>query len=154
VQVTRARQIVNVAAVLAMALGAGAAFAQAPGGPVMKSQVKPGLYEQKTMADLTQMPGVPKGQEKNVETKQRCITQAEVDKGIQVAPGCTLKNQNVTGTTVEFTSTCRDGATHEMKIATNAGGFTADMKMAGNRDGTPFAMTLHSESRYLGPCKE
>jgi hypothetical protein len=131
------------------------ALAQSPGPTLLKGRVKAGLYEQKTQSEVSGIPGVPPGQEKHVESRQRCISQAESDKGIELAPGCTLKSQVVSGNIAQFISECRDGAVHDMKITTTATGFTSDMKSEGKgRDGAPFALTMHSESRYIGPCKD
>jgi hypothetical protein len=137
-----------------VALLAGAAFAQPPANGLLKGHVKAGLYEQKTEGEVSGVPGLPPGQERHVETTRRCVTQAEADKGIELAPGCTLKSQNISGNTAQFAAECRDGATHAMKITTTPTGFTSEMKTTGKqRDGTPFSVSMRSESRYLGPCR-
>jgi hypothetical protein len=130
------------------------AFSQSTGTALLKGRVKAGLYEQKTESEVSGIPDLPPGQEKHVETRQRCISQAESDKGIALAPDCTLKTQVISGNIAHFTSECRDGAVHDMKITTTATGFTSDMTSSGKgRDGTPFSLSMHSESRYLGRCK-
>jgi hypothetical protein len=144
------------AVVAALAVFACSAAAQAPDGRnLLKGKVKPGLYENVTHSEMKGVPGVKKGQEKSTETRQRCVTQEELDKGIEFPGNCAIRKRDDTGSSVQLVAECKDGAVHEFRIAATAGGFSSEMKTVGkNPDGSAVSLAMRSESRYLGPCKD
>lgn len=142
-----------VALAATIALFASGAAAQAVGGKsLMHGKVKPGLYEHTSHTEMNGVPGVKKQQEKVTETRQACMTQEDIDRGIEFEKGCTIKKREDSASGAHVIAECRDGA-HDFRITSKAGGFSTDMKSVGkNRDGSPTSLVVHSESRYLGPC--
>ena len=130
-----------------------AVAAQQPDGKnLFKGRVKPGMYEFKT---LTEMGGITgsKQQEKTTETEKRCVTAAEVDKGVELRSDCKVKDFKQTASSFEIVSTCPDGSLQEMRVAINASGFTSEIKAASTQKGKEHNMLMRSEARYLGACK-
>lgn len=131
------------------------AAAQAPDGKaIFKGRVKPGLYQQVDQNETRGMAGVPKGQEKTTETKQRCITPAEIDQGLEFRNDCKFTKNEQTNSSMYLVAQCPDGSVTEFRLAATANGFTTDFVSKGkNADGSPLVMSLRSEAKYLGACK-
>ena len=126
--------------------------AAAAGKDAFKSRVKPGLYEMTVETDMSGVPGVPKGKEKHTEKRQQCVTQQDVDRGIEDDPNCPTTAFSAAGNQVSMATSCNDGAQVETKMVFNATGYTADMKVSGKRDGKPYTATHKMSTRYVGPC--
>jgi hypothetical protein len=122
------------------------------GKEAFKGKLKPGLYEMTVESDMTNMPGVPKDKGKNTEKRQQCITQQDVDKGIENDPNCPTTSYNTSGNNISTTATCKDGAQLEMKMAFSPTGYTAEMKVNAKHDGKPIGSTHKMTTRYIGPC--
>lgn len=135
------------------ALVAGSALAQSPPGKKFYENIKPGLYKQTAVHEMKGM-GVPKEQEKGTETIERCVTKAEVDKGLEMRGDCTVKKEEVTASAIHMVAQCKDGSMNEVRMAQMPGGYNMEMKSAGKGpDGKPFSMNMKLEAKYIGPCK-
>lgn len=149
-------------AIAAFGLAAAVAAAQAPapapapgeGFAPFKGKVKDGLYEMKTDHDMSGVPGVPKEHQKGSETKQRCVSKEELDRGIRAGRGCKVTSSKDSGNTATIRMECQDGAVTEMNLALNPGGYSTEMKTTGKQDGKAFSSTFRSAARYLGPCPQ
>jgi hypothetical protein len=151
--VTAIRVVRLLAACGAAAMSCAGAAQQPDGKALLKGRVKPGMYETKAYNDLSGMPGVPKEQQKTTETHTRCVTAAEVDKGVELRSDCKVKDFKQTAASFEIVSTCPDGSLQELRIATTATGFSSVVKSESREKGKEHNMTMRTESRYLGACK-
>jgi len=159
--------VLRCCAAAGLALFATAVAAQAPapapapspapaagGKGLLLGKVKPGLYENQVTSELSGLPGVPAEQQKSTETQHKCVTSADIDKGIDLPAGCTIKTLDETASGMHATAECRDGSTSEFRIAATDSGFSSEFKSTGmGRDGKPFFARLRTEGKYLGPCK-
>lgn len=147
-------RVVRLLAACGVAAMSCAAAAQQPDARnLLKGRVKPGMYETKAYNDLSGMPGVPKEQQKTTETHTRCVTAAEVDKGVELRSDCKVKDFRQTAASFEIVSQCPDGSLQELRIASTATGFSSVVKSASKEKGKEHSMTMRTESRYLGACK-
>jgi hypothetical protein len=136
------------------AMSCAAAAAQQPDAKnLLKGRVKPGMYETKAYNDLSGMPGIPKDQQKTTETHTRCVTAAEVDKGVELRSDCKVKDFRQTASSFEIVSRCPDGSLQELRIAATPTGFSSVVKSESKEKGKAHNMTMRTESRYLGACK-
>ena len=131
---------------------ADAKAAAAVGRNALKGKMKPGLYEVLAEVDMSDVPGVPADKKRQSSKSQECITQEEVDKGVDLDPACPVKSFASTASEVSFASVCRDGTTAETKLTFNAAGYTADMKSTQQHQGKPIVITQKMRARYLGAC--
>lgn len=137
----------------AAALAAAGALAQAPSGKKFYEGIPPGLYRQVSVTEMKGM-GLPKEQEKETETKDRCVTSAELAKGVDMRTDCTVKKNEQTASGAHIVMQCKDGSLNEYRLAKSAGGYSSEIKSEGKSpDGKPFAMSMKMEGKYLGPCK-
>ena len=128
------------------------AKAAAVGRDALKGKMKPGFYEVLAEVDMSNVPGVPADKKRQSSKSQECITQEEVDKGIDLDPACPVKSFASTANEVSFASVCRDGTTAETKLTFNAAGYTADMKSTQQHQGKPIVITQKMRARFLGAC--
>lgn len=152
----------------AVALAAGGAWAQAKdakpkdakppaavpdeGFAPFKGKLKEGLYEIKTEHDMTGVPGIPKEHAKGSDTKQRCVSRQELDRGVRAGKGCKVASAKESGNTATVRMECQDGAVTDMKIALTGNGYATEMATSGKQDGKAFNTTIKAQTRYLGPC--
>ena len=159
------------AAIASAALAAGAQQAQPPaaskappaakapavapnaGRDAFKGRLKPGLYEMTVDTDMGNMPGVPKDKVKSTETRRKCITQQDVDKGIEPDPNCPMTAYAQAGNQVSTSSICKDGAALDSKMTFNPNGYLAEMKVSGTIEGKKVGSAHRMTTKYLGPCK-
>jgi hypothetical protein len=145
--------------------GAGTGSAPAPspapaagGKGLLLGKVKPGLYENQVTSELSGLPGVPAEQQKSTETQHKCVTPADIDKGIDLPAGCTIKTLDETASGMHATAECRDGSTSEFRIAATDSGFSSEFKSTGmgataspsSRGCEPRANTSAPANRKLG----
>lgn len=155
------------AAVAAAALGAALAWAQPKTAPApapaakakpatqpMKGRVKEGQYELVRENDLTEVPGVPPNAQKGREKREVCLTKADIERGVEPSPGCSVKKVSESKAAVAIAMACTDGTTTDLAMAFKPGGYTSDITSRGLQDGKPFTSRFHSEAKYLGPCKK
>jgi hypothetical protein len=142
------------AAASSFALAQAPAPAPAPGAGFapFKGKLKEGLYEMKSEHDMSGVPGVPKEHHKGAETKQRCMTRAEADRGINAGKGCKIASSKESGNNANVRMECQDGTVTEMALALTPNGYTSEMKTTGKQDGKSFTSIFRSQARYLGPC--
>ena len=126
--------------------------ASGQGKDAFKGKLKPGLYEMIVETDMTGMPGVPNDKAENTEKRQKCITQAEIDKGIEDDPNCPATSYSASGNTINIASTCKDGARLDMKMVMGSNGYTAEMKVNAKHEGKSFGSTHKMTTKYIGPC--
>ena len=117
-----------------------------------KGKLKDGLYEIKTDHDMTGVPGIPKEHAIGSETKQKCVSREELDRGVRAGKGCKIASANESGNNATVRMECQDGAVTEMKMALTTGGYTTVMNTSGKQDGKPFSSSFKAQTRYLGPC--
>jgi hypothetical protein len=123
------------------------------GRDAFKGKLKPGLYEMTVEADMTGMPGIPKDKALQKETRQKCITQQEVDRGIESDPNCPMTAFAAAGNKISMAARCKDGAALETTMLFNPGGYSAEMKVSGMHEGKKVGSTHKMTTRYLGACK-
>lgn len=141
------------AAVAALAAGAGAAAAQTP-KDLFKGKVKEGLYEVKSEADLSGVPGIPKEAAKRSETRQRCLTKQDVERGIEAGKDCEVKSYKPSAGGADIVMTCKDGSSTDMKFAFGGNTFKSEMRTTGTQEGKSFVSVFRSEAKHVGPCPE
>jgi hypothetical protein len=143
------------AALLLAASGAGAqpkdANADGAFAP-FKGKLKEGLYEIKTDHDMSGVPGIPKEHAKGSETKQRCVSRQELDRGVRAGKDCKIASAKESGNSANVRMECKDGAVTDMKIALTGNGYATEMTTTGKQDGKAFNTSIKSQTRYLGPC--
>lgn len=141
------------AAVAALAAGAGAAAAQTP-KDLFKGKVKEGLYEVKSEADLSGVPGIPKEAAKRSETRQRCLTKQDVERGIEAGKDCEVKSYKPSAGGANIVMACKDGSSTDMKFAFGGNTFKSEMRTTGTQEGKSFVSVFRSEAKHVGPCPE
>jgi hypothetical protein len=114
--------------------------------------MKDGLYEIKSQYDMSAVPGVPKGSQKGAETKQRCVSRAELERGIHAGSGCKIASARESGSNANVRMECQDGTATEIALVLNATGYDSELRTTGMQDGKAFTSVFRSQSRYLGPC--
>jgi hypothetical protein len=112
--------------------------------------MKPGQYDYTVKME---MPGMPF--QMPPQNFQRCVTQADVDKGKQYDnqsdrnSDCEIKNLKQSAGKVSFDLACKDGTTgHAEYSGTET---TMSGKTVMNREGT--AMTMAMTAKRVGDCK-
>jgi hypothetical protein len=112
--------------------------------------MKPGMYDYTVKME---MPGMPF--QMPPQNFQRCVSQADVDKGKQYdnqsdrGSDCEVKNMKQSGNKVSFDLACKDGTTgHAEYSATDT---TMSGKTVMTREGTP--MTMAMSAKRVGDCK-
>ena len=125
----------------------------AQGRDAFKGKLKPGLYEVTMESDMSNTPGVPKDKAKHVDKRQQCITQQEVDKGIEHDPNCPVSSFASSGNQISISATCKDGARTDTRMTFTPNGYTAEMKVSAKHEGKAVGSTHKVTSRYIGPCK-
>lgn len=138
-------------AAIALALAADA-FAQAGTKDLFKGKVREGLYEVKGEADLTGVPGIAKDAARTSETRKRCMTKAEIERGVEAGKDCTVTSYKDSGSAANIVMTCKDGASTEMKFTFAADAFTSELRTAGKDDGKPFVSIFKTSAKYVGAC--
>ena len=131
---------------------AGGASAQATAKNVFKGKVKEGLYEVRNEADLSGVPGIPKEQVKSSETRKRCMTPQEIERGVEPAKDCKVNSYKEAGSVTTVVMQCQDGAVTEMKFTFAADGFSSEMRTTGKDEGKPFVSVFRSQAKHLGAC--
>jgi hypothetical protein len=139
------------AAVASLAAGT-AASAPQTAKDLFKGKVKEGLYEVKSEADLSGVPGIPKEAAKRSETKQRCLTRQDVDRGIEAGRDCEVRNYRESPGGANLVMACKDGSSTDMKFAFGGGTFTSEMRTTGKQEGKSFVSVFRSEAKHIGPC--
>lgn len=139
------------AAVASLAAGP-AASAPQTSRDLFKGKVKEGLYEVKSEADLTGVPGIPKEAAKRSETKQRCLTRQDVDRGIEAGRDCEVKSYKPSAAEASIVMACKDGSSTDMKFAFGGNTFTSEMRTTGTQEGKSFVSVFRSEAKHIGPC--
>ena len=141
------------AAVAALAAGAGTAAAQTP-RDLFKGKVKEGLYEVKSEADLSGVPGIPKEAARRSETRQRCLTKQDVERGIEAGKDCEVKSYKPSAGGANIVMACKDGSSTDMKFAFGGNTFKSEMRTTGTQEGKSFVSVFRSEAKHVGPCPE
>jgi hypothetical protein len=147
-------------AVAALAsLATAAAFAQQkPQQPqprdLFKGKVKEGLYEVRSDADLSGVPGIPKEAAKRSETRQRCLTRQDVERGVEAGKECEVKSYKPSATAASVVMQCKDGSVTDMKFAFGSGTFSSEARTSGEQDGKAFVSVFRSEAKHIGPCPQ
>lgn len=144
-----------------LVLAAAAALAAAPAAAapqtskdLFKGKVKEGLYEVKSEADLSGVPGIPKEAAKRSETKQRCLTKQDVDRGVEAGKDCEVKHYKPSAEGANLVMACKDGSSTDMKFAFGGNTFKSEMRTTGTQEGKTFVSVFRSEAKHLGPCPE
>ena len=122
------------------------------GKDAFKGKLKPGLYEMLVESDMSNMPGMPKDKGKGSEKRQKCISQQEIDRGVENDPNCPTTAYAASGNQISMSAACKDGAKLETKMVFTGNGYTAEMKVSGTHDGKPIGSTHKMTTKYLGPC--
>ena len=141
------------AAVASLAAGPLAAAPQTS-KDLFKGKVKEGLYEVKSEADLSGVPGIPREAAQRSETKQRCLTRKDVDRGIEAGKDCEVKNYTESPGGANLVMACKDGSSTDMKFAFGGNTFTSEMRTTGKQEGKSFVSVFRSEAKHLGPCPQ
>lgn len=123
------------------------------GKDAFKNRLKPGLYEINVEVDMGNTPGVPKDKARQTDKRQRCITQQEVDHGIEHDPNCPTTAYSSAGNQIRIAALCNDGARLETRMTFGPAGYTAEMKVNATHEGKPVNQTHRMTTKYLGPCK-
>ncbi|HET7729011.1 MAG TPA: DUF3617 family protein [Usitatibacter sp.] len=129
-----------------------AAPAPAAGATSFKGKVKEGMYDVKSEYDMSNVPGVPKEQAKGSQTKQRCVTKSEIDKGVSAGKGCQIASAKESGSTTTVRMECQDGSVTEMKLVFSPGGYNSEVRTTGKQEGKAFSSVFRSQAKYVGPC--
>jgi hypothetical protein len=139
----------------AAALAAGPAVsAPATSRDLFKGKVKEGLYEMKSEADLSGVPGIPKEAAKNSETRQRCLTRQYIDRGIEAGKDCEVKDYKQSAGGANILMACKDGSSTEMKFVFSGDTFSSETRTTGKDEGKSFVSLFRSNARHLGPCPQ
>ena len=145
--------IARIAATSALALAFAAdAGAQANPKDLFKGKIREGLYEVKSEADLTGVPGMPKEQARRSESRQRCMAKPEIERGVESGKDCSITSFKDSGSSAHLVMTCKDGATTDMKFTFAADAFTSELRTAGKDEGKPFVSIFKTSAKYVGPC--
>lgn len=151
-QEVSAPRLLAIAACGAALAAAPQALAQAGAKDVFKGKVREGLYEVKSEADLSGVPGIPKPQMKSSETRQRCVTSQEVDRGVAPGKDCQVKSFKEGGGSANVVMECKDGSVTDMKFTFGSGTFATEMRVTGKQDGKPFVSVFRSQAKHIGAC--
>lgn len=141
-------------ALLALAICAAPAAWSQDMKDAFKGRMKEGLYQIRSDADLTAVPGMPKESARRSETRETCVTKADLERGIQAAKDCKVKSYKAEGKTVRFSSECTDGSRTDMRMTFSESGFVSETTSRGTHEGKPFVSRFRSEAKLLGPCKD
>ena len=112
--------------------------------------MKPGMYAYTVKME---MPGMPF--QMPPQNFERCVTQADVDKGKQYdnqserGSDCEIKNLKQSAGKATFDLACKDGTTGKAEYALTGDGMTGKTVM--NRQGT--AVTMAMSAKRTGDCK-
>jgi len=112
--------------------------------------MKPGMYAYTVKME---MPGMPFAMPP--QNFERCVTQADVDKGKQYdnqsdrGSDCEIKNLKQSAGKTTFDLACKDGTTGKAEYTATGDGMTGKTVMT--RDGTP--MTMAMTAKRSGDCK-
>ena len=142
-----------VAAVAALAAGPAAAAPQTT-QDLFKGKVKEGLYEVKSETDLSGVPGIPREAAKRSETRQRCLTKQDVDRGIEAGKDCEVKSYKPSAGGASIVMACKDGSSTDMKYAFAGNTLKSEMRTTGTQEGKSFVSMFRSEATRIGPCPE
>ena len=132
------------AAVASLAAGP-AASAPQTSKDLFKGKVKEGLYEVKSEADLSGVPGIPKEAAKRSETKQRCLTRQDIDRGIEAGKDCEVKDYRQSAGGANIVMACKDGSSTDMKFAFGGDTFSSETRTTGTHEGKSFVSLFRSE---------
>jgi hypothetical protein len=133
-----------------MRIAYGLALLALPAAALAADTMKPGMYDYTVKME---MPGMPF--QMPPQQFQRCVTQADVDKGKQYdnqsdrGSDCEVKNLKQAAGKTSFDLTCKDGTTGKAEYAFTGDGMTGKTVM--NREGT--AMTMAMSAKRVGDCK-
>ena len=141
------------AAVASLAAGP-AASAPQTAKDLFKGKVKEGLYEVKSEADLSGVPGIPKEAAKRSETRQRCLTKQDVERGIEAGKDCEVKSYKPSAGGANIVMACKDGSSTDMKFAFGGNTFKSEMRTTGKQEGKSFVSVFRSEAKHIGPCPD
>lgn len=123
-----------------------------PAAALAGGGMKPGQY---TYTVKMEMPGMPFAMP--AQNFERCVTQADVDKGKQYdnqsdrGKDCEVKNLKQTGAKTTFDMACKDGTTGTAEYTSTADGMTGKTVM--HMKDQPQAMTMNMSSKRTGDCK-
>lgn len=121
-----------------------------PAAALAADGMKPGQYAYTVKME---MPGMPF--QMPPQNFQRCVTQADVDKGRQYdnqsdrGSDCEVKNLKQSAGKATFDLACKDGTTGKAEYAATGDGMTGKTVMT--REGTP--MTMNMTAKRVGDCK-
>ena len=144
-------RIAAVGAALA-ALAAADAAAQQSAKDVFKGKVREGYYEVRSETDLTGVPGLPKEQTKSSETRKRCVTKQEVERGVEPGKDCQVKSFKEAPGATNVVMACKDGSVTDMKFTFGGDTFNSEMRITGTQDGKPFVSVFRSQAKHVGAC--
>ena len=139
------------AAALALAF-AGHAGAQTTPKDLFKGKVREGLYEVKSEADLTGVPGMAKEAAKPSETKRRCMTRQEIERGVEAGKDCSVTSYKESPGAATIAMKCKDGSATDMKFTFGADTFTSELRTSGKDEGKPFVSIFRTSAKYVGAC--
>ena len=114
--------------------------------------MKPGMYAYTVKME---MPGMPF--QLPPQQFQRCVTQADVDKGKQYdnqsdrGSDCEVKNLKQSGAKTTFDLACKDGTTGKAEYTATGDGMTGKTVM--QMKDQPQAMTMAMTAKRSGDCK-
>ena len=114
--------------------------------------MKPGMYAYTVKME---MPGMPF--QMPPQNFERCVTQADVDKGKQYdnqsdrGRDCEVKNLKQSGGKTTFDLACKDGTTGSAEYAATGDGMTGKTVM--RMKDQPQAMTMNMTAKRSGDCK-
>ena len=128
------------------------AWAQQSAVNVFKGKVREGLYEVKSEVDLTRVPGIPRDKQKSTESRNRCVTQKEIDDGIPSDHECSVTKYTETAGGARILMSCKDGKASDMKFTFKPGEFASDTTTTGKDGGATFVSVFRSTARLVGPC--
>ncbi len=147
------RRIAAVGLACAGLVASGFAAAQPATRDIFKGKVREGLYELRNEADLTGVPGMAKADARKSETRQRCFTKQDVERGVEAGKDCQVKSYKPTERAAHLVMQCKDGTATDMKYAFTGTGYESETRTTGKQeDGKPFAAVFRTQAKYLGAC--
>lgn len=138
--------------IAAAAIAASQAWAQQSAANLFKGKVAEGLYEVKSEIDLTGVPGVPRDKQKSSESRSRCVTRQEIDKGISAGGDCSITKYTESAGAARILMSCKDGQASDMKYTFSQGAFTSETTTTGKEGGKAFTSIFRSSAKLVGPC--
>ncbi len=114
--------------------------------------MKPGMYDYTVKME---MPGMPF--QMSPQNFQRCVTQADVDKGKQYdnqsdrGKDCEVKNLKQSAGKTTFDLACKDGTTGTAEYTAAGEGMNGKTVM--RMKDQPQSMTMNMSARRVGDCK-